>query len=129
MPLLPILTQPEEDLLLIDNLILFSAEATHHLAATMTRCNAELWSLPDERLAAVLNSDPSRTAAIFAANSALGQAINSALDSAAVPSLTARCPLFPGREISVDSSGSYLVIPRVLPPDLSPPLPAAPPIQ
>ena len=111
MPLLPILSQVEQDLTLLDSLIVQSAEAAHHLAVTMGRCNAELWSLPDERLGAVLNADRERTAAIFAANSFLGSAVNAALDNSSIAKFSSRAPLTPGREISVGESGEYVVIP------------------
>ncbi len=83
--LLPSLTQSQQDALLLDEFILQTAEALNHLAATMGRCNASFWNLPDERLAAVLNTDPDRTVAVFAANSILGTQVNSMLDTLALP--------------------------------------------
>ena len=54
MQLIPQLPQAAADLALLDALILQTAEATNHLAATMSRCNSAFWSLPDDRLVAVL---------------------------------------------------------------------------
>ena len=87
----------------------------------MGRCNASFWNLPDERLAAVLNTDPDRTVAVFAANSTLGTQVNSMLDTLALPMYSARVPLVPGRQLALDSSGDS-VIPLPPPPTLPPAL-------
>ena len=100
---------------MLDKFTLQTAEALNHLAATMGRCNASFWNLPDERLAVFLNTNPDRTAAVFAANSPLGTQVNSMLDTLASPMYSARVPLVPGRQIALVSSG-YSVIP--LPPAL-----------
>ena len=88
----------------------------------MGRCNASFWNLPDERLAAVLNTDPDGTVAVFAANSTLGTQVNSMLDTLALPMYSARVPLVPGRQLALDSSGFYSVIPLPPPPTLPPAL-------
>lgn len=117
MILLPSLTQAQQDAILLDNLILQTAEALHHLAATMARCNSEFWHLPDSRLEAVLNANPARTSAVFGVNSSLASAINPLLDTLAIPAFPARAPVAPGREVEVSESGAYRVVPLPLPAD------------
>lgn len=120
MPLIPPLSQAAADLALLDALILQTAEAANHLAATMSRCNSEFWSLPDDRLAAVLNNDVARTAAVFASNSALGVAVNAALDAIDSVALAARAPVSPGRELRVDDQGAFVVVPLPAQPEVAP---------
>ena len=93
---LPSLTQSQKDALLLDEFNLQTAEALNPLAATMGRCNASFWNLPDKRLTVVLNTDPDRTVAVFSANSILGTQVNSMLDALALPMYSARVPLVPG---------------------------------
>ncbi len=126
---LPSLTQSQKDALLLDEFNLQTAEALNPLAATMGRCNASFWNLPDKRLTVVLNTDPDRTVAVFSANSILGTQVNSMLDALALPMYSARVPLVPGpwslvlgRQIALDSSGFYSVIPLPPPPPLPPAL-------
>ena len=112
MPLIPTPNQLQQDASLLDNLILQTAEATHHLAATIARCNAEFWGLPDDRLAAILNADVERTQAVFAANSALGSAVNASLDEIDSPAHSCRAPVTPGREISLGLDGKFTITPH-----------------
>lgn len=112
MPIIPTLTQAQQDGLLLDNLILSTAEALNNLAATMARCNADFWSLTDERLATVLNTDIARTNAVFSANSALGLTINTMLDTLSLPQFSARAPLAPGRDLTANPDGTYAVVPK-----------------
>ena len=133
---LPSLTQSQQDALLLDEFNLQTAEALNPLAATMGRCNASFWNLPDKRLTVVLNTEPDRTVAVFSANSILGTQVNSMLDALALPMYSARVPLVPGpwslvpgpwslvlgRQIALDSSGFYSVIPLPPPPPLPPAL-------
>lgn len=120
MPLIPQLPQAAADLALLDTLILQTAEAANHLAATMSRCNSAFWSLPDDRLVAVLNANVSRTAAVFASNSSLGAAVNDALDAIDSNALTARAPVSPGRELRVDDRGAFVVVPLPVQPEVAP---------
>lgn len=120
MPIIPTLTQAQQDGLLLDNLILSTAEALNNLAATMARCNADFWSLTDERLATVLNTDIARTNAVFSANSALGLTINTMLDTLSLPQFSARAPLVPGRSLEVGPDGAYSVVPNPAPVDTLP---------
>ncbi len=120
MILLPTLTQAQQDAILLDNFILQTAEAIHHLAAVMTRCNSDFWALPDGRLEAVLNANPNRTSAVFSVNSSLAAAINPLLDILAIPTFPARAPGIPGRDVEVTSEGFYRVIPLPPPSDSLP---------
>ncbi len=120
MPLIPTRTQAQQDSLLWDKMILDTAEALNNLAATMARCSAEFWSLPDDRLTAVLNADPARTNAVFSANSSLGEVVNFLLGNLAIPQLSARAPLVPGRSLEVGPDGAYSVVPNPAPVDTLP---------
>ena len=80
MPLLTPKTQLEQDLAAKDESVLRAAEATNHLAAVLKNENELFWSLPTDRLLAVLNHDVPTTLATFAANTATGNAINATLD-------------------------------------------------
>ena len=91
------LTEAEADLAAKEQLVLQAGEATHHLASTLTTTNAQFWSLPTDRLLAVLNADIPATLATFAANTALGVQVNASLDALAVPQFTTRAPVTAGR--------------------------------
>ena len=97
MSLLPTLTYNQQDALLLNNLIIQTSEAANHLAHTMTRSNAEFWSLPADRLLVVLNADLVRTQDIFSQNAKLATAVNSALDASGLFSHTNRAPETMGR--------------------------------
>lgn len=113
MPLIPTRTQAQQDSLLLDKMILDTAEALNNLAATMARCNSDFWSLPDDRLAAVLNADVARTNAVFSANSSLGEVVNFLLGNLAIPQFSARAPLVPGRDLTANPDGTYAVVPKL----------------
>ena len=110
MPLIKPLTEAEQDLQLKDSLVLRVAEATHHLAATLKNTNEQFWALPTDRLLAVLNADVASTLATFAANTAIGQAVNDSLDTLSLPQYPTRAPLTAGRsDIQLDNGGFVLV--------------------
>lgn len=111
MSLIKPLSETEQDLALKDSLILRVAEATHHLAATLKNTNDQFWSLPTERLLAVLNADVISTLNTFAANAGIGQAVNDSLDSVGLPQYSTRAPLLMGRQdIKLDDSGSFVLV-------------------
>jgi len=91
------LTEAEADLAAKEALVLQAGEATHHLASTLATTNAQFWSLPTDRLLAVLNADIPATLATFAANTALGLQVNASLDALAVPQFASRAPVTAGR--------------------------------
>lgn len=110
MPILKPLSEAEQDLLAKDALVLQVAEATNHLAVTLKQTNDQFWALPTKRLLAVLNADVASTLATFAANSAIGQAVNDSLDELALPQYQTRAPLTTGRsDIQFDGNNFVLV--------------------
>jgi hypothetical protein len=112
MPIIRQLTQAEADLAAKEALVLQAGEATHHLASTLATTNAQFWSLPTDRLLAVLNADIPATLATFAANTALGLQVNASLDALAVPRFASRAPVAAGRsDIVFDGTAFVLVIP------------------
>ena len=106
------LTQAEADLQAKEQLVLQAGEATHHLASTLTTTNAQFWSLPTDRLLAVLNADLPATLATFEANTALGLQVNASLDALAVPRFSTRAPVTAGRsDIVFDGTAFVYVAP------------------
>lgn len=106
------LTQAEADLAAKEQLVLQAGEATHHLASTLATTNQQFWSLPTDRLLAVLNADVAATLATFAANTALGTQVNASLDALAVPKFGSRAPVTPGRsDIVFDGTAFVYVAP------------------
>jgi hypothetical protein len=91
------LTQAESDLAAKEQLVLQAGEATHHLASTLATTNQQFWSLPTDRLLAVLNADIPATLATFAANTALATQVNASLDALNVPRFSSRAPVEAGR--------------------------------
>ena len=103
-------TQLEADLLAKDALVIRAAEATHHLATVLKTCNDAFWSLPTDRLLAVLNASIPDTLAAFAANTALGTACNQHLDAIALSNLATRAPLTPGRADIVFDGAAFVYV-------------------
>lgn len=102
-------TQLDQDLAFKDSLILRGLEAAHHMAVTLEMSYREFWELPTDRLEAILNADIPRTLAMFAGNTELGTAVNSALDTAKYG--TVRSPVelppnvsFDGKKFTVTTS-------------------------
>ena len=112
MPLIKPLTESEQDLQLKDALVMRVAEATHHLAATLKNTNEQFWALPTDRLLAVLNADVVSTLATFAANAAIGQAVNDSLDAVGLYSYPTRAPLLMGRQDIQLDNGSFVLVPE-----------------
>lgn len=106
------LSEAEADLAAKDALILQVAEATHHLAVTLKQTNDQFWSLPTERLLAVLNADVVSTLATFAANAGIGLPVNDSLDALSLPQYSTRAPLLMGRrDIKLDG-GVFILAPE-----------------
>jgi hypothetical protein len=85
-------TQLEKDLAEKDAGIIRAATALHYAGTVIASENAQFWSLPQDRLLAVLNDNVERTLAMFAANSAAANAINSLLDQLSNEALSHRAP-------------------------------------
>ena len=114
--LLPTKSQLESDLDAKNRAILEVAEAAHHLAATLRAANDAFWAVPTGRLLAVLNADVAVTLATFAANTALGTAVNASLDALKLPQFPTRAPVDPGRpDITFDGT-VFLLVPPPEPP-------------
>lgn len=97
MPLTTPKTQLQLDLDMKDISVLRVAEALNHAAATLKRENDLFWSLPTDRLLAVLNADVALTLATFGANTAVGTPINAILDQLGDPRFSSRAPTDTGR--------------------------------
>ena len=85
-------TQLEKDLAEKDAGIIRAATALHYAGTVIAAENAQFWALPQERLIAVLNDNAERTLAMFAANSAAANAINSLLNQIGDEALIHRVP-------------------------------------
>ena len=108
MSILRQLTTAEADLAAKDQLILQAAEATHHLASVLAATNERFWSLPTDRLIAVLNHDVPATLATFAANTSLGTMANASLDALNLPQFPTRAPVTPARLDVVFNGTSFV---------------------
>lgn len=117
MSLLTQRTQLESDLHDKDESVIRCAEAAHHLASVLSNENARFWSVPTDRLLAILNHDVAVTLATFAANTAAGTAVNAILDQLDDPRFPGRAPVAPGRTDIVFQDGMFVYIPS---PDPSP---------
>jgi len=117
MPIITQKTQAETDLADKDAGIIRSAEALHHAATVIKIENARFWSLPTDRLLAVLNADIPTTLATFQANTAAGTAINSLLDLLGLDQLSNRVPTEPGRTDIIFDGAAFVY---VAPPDPEP---------
>ena len=104
------LTIAEADLAAKEQLVLQAGEATHHLASTLATTNQQFWSLPTDRLLAVLNADIPATLATFAANTALGVQVNASLDALAVPRFATRAPVTAGRSDIIFDGTSFIQV-------------------
>ena len=107
MSLLTQKTELEKDLSNKDESILQCAETAHHFASLLNNKNELFWSLPTERLLAVLNHDVPTTLATFAANTATGNALNAALDLLALPQFSNRAPVTAGRADIIFNGTSF----------------------
>lgn len=120
------LTEAEADLAAKEQLVLQAGEATHHLASVLASTNRGFWSLPTDRLLAVLNADVAATIATFQANTTLGAAVNASLDALAVPRFAARAPVEPGRTDIVFNGSAFVY---VAPPEPEPEPEPEPPAE
>lgn len=112
MPIIRQLTEAESDLAAKESLVMQAGEATHHLASVLASINDRFWSLPTDRLLAILNADVTSTLTTFQANTVLGMAVNASLDALGVPSFVARAPVEPGRtDIIFDGTAFVYVAP------------------
>ena len=101
----------EADIQKLDAGILRSAEALNHAAAVLTREHNAIWSLPDDRLIALLNADVKRTIAIAAAKDKAALEINSLLNKLNIARYTNRAPVGLGREdVKFDEATSKFVL-------------------
>ena len=117
------LTEAEADLAAKEQLVLQAGEATHHLASTLAKTNAAFWSIPTDRLLAVLNADIPATLATFEANTALGLQVNASLDALAVPHFSNRAPVVAGRSDIVFDGTAFVYVAPPAPPESEPALP------
>jgi hypothetical protein len=108
MPILTQRTQLEVDLLQKEELVIRAAEAAHNLATVLQNCNNEFWSLPTNRLLAVLNADVSATLETFAQNTALGVACNVTLDAVGLEKFANRAPVEPKRKDIVFDGSNFV---------------------
>lgn len=108
-------TQLEADLIAKDQLVIRAAEATHHLASVLSTAHQAFWALPAERLLSVLNADIAATLATFQANTDLGTACNASLDAIALPHLSTRAPVTPGRADIVFDGTAFVYVPEPTP--------------
>jgi hypothetical protein len=99
--------QIEIDLAAKDASVIRCAEAVHHLAATLRNENEHFWSLPTDRLLAVLNHDVPTTQATFEVNTSVGIMINGLLDQLALPQFQNRAPVSAGRQDIVFNGSTY----------------------
>ena len=110
-PLVAEKTQAEKDQDTLSIGILRVAEALNHTAAILTREHKTIWSLPDDRLLALLNANVQRTAAIAAAKDKAAQEINSLLNQLNLTRYTNRAPIGFGRDdVKYDEATSKFVI-------------------
>jgi hypothetical protein len=115
MSLLTQKTELEKDLAAKDESIIRCAEAAHHFAAVLKNENNRFWSLPTERLLAVMNYDPSVTLATFAANRAIGTLLNETLDQLSLAQFPQRAPITAGRtDIEFNGTEFVYVAPPVV---------------
>ena len=110
-PLVSEKTQAEKDQDTLSIGILRVAEALNHTAAILTREHKAIWSLPDDRLLALLNANVQRTLAIAAAKDKAAVEINSLLNQLNLSRYTNRAPVGFGREdVKYDEATSKFVL-------------------
>ena len=97
MSLLTTRTQIEKDLSEKDESVIRCAEAIHHLVFVLRDENRKFWSLPTDRLLAVLNHDVPTTLATFEENTVVGITLNGTLDRLSLPQFPNRAPVTAGR--------------------------------
>ena len=108
------LTEAESDLSVKESLVIKAGEATHYLASVLRSANDVFWSLPTDRLLAVLNADVGSTIATFQANTALGMQVNASLDALGVAAFTNRAPTEPGRIDIIFNGAEFVFVPPAI---------------
>lgn len=103
-------TQLEQDL---SNIARAANGTTYYaqlLVQSLNAAHAAVWSLPDDRLTAVLNHlGPDQVAALIALHSQTAAALNASLDAAG--DTGARAIVQPGREYTIAADGTITVTP------------------
>lgn len=89
--------QLEKDVAQLDAGILRAAEALNHAAGVLAREHNYIWSLPDDRLLALLNANVQRSIAIAQAKDKAAAEINSLLNQLNIARFTNRAPIGFGR--------------------------------
>lgn len=85
-------TQLEADIAFKDSLVLEAAEAAHHAVTVMQSVYDRFWTLPADRLLAVLNHDITSSLAVLQANTAIGTPCNASLDALDLAQFSKRAP-------------------------------------
>lgn len=111
MSLLTALSQLANDLRTKDDSVLRCAEAAHNLAVHLANEHARFWSLPTDRLLAVLNYDVQATLAMFAANTSAGTSVNALLDQLNLQRFSTRAPVTIGRPDIGFKNGLFTLVP------------------
>jgi CRP-like cAMP-binding protein len=111
-------TQIEADIAEKDAGILRAATALHYAATVIATENDRFWSIPTDRLLAVLNENVALTISTFAANTQAATAINALLDAVAMPELSRRAPTEPARADIVFDGTSFVLVPPVAPDEI-----------
>ena len=117
-PILPEVSQLEKDQQIITERIDETAQAINHLAAKMQAGHAKTWSLPDDRLLALLNANPPYTRQMQEVNDQLARFVNAYLDALNSERYQNRAPIGLGRDdVEFDeASGLFVIIPPEDPP-------------
>jgi len=113
-------SQLEQDLAEKDAGVLRAATALHHAATVLKAENVRFWSIPTDRLLAVLNADIALTIATFTANTSAGTAIKSLLDAVAAPEFANRAPVTAGRSDIVFDGTAFVYVAPPEPPQPDP---------
>lgn len=101
-------SQLSKDLADFDADVLSIGEAFNHAAAIMRNRHARFWSMPKERILAVLNHDVPLSIARFEANTIRGAQINATLDELALPQFSNRVPVARGNPF-IEFDGAMFV--------------------
>jgi hypothetical protein len=107
MSLLSQRSQLELDLASKDEAVLKVASVIHSLVSVLKETNKSFWSLPTDRLLAVLNHDVPTTQTTFDVNTSLGIMLNGLLDQLALPQFQNRAPVTAGRQDIVFNGSTY----------------------
>lgn len=110
-------TQLEKDIEALDKSILDVAEAFNHAAAKLSAAHGKTWSLPDDRLLAVLNANVQRTVALSNVKDEAASKINDLLNRLNIARFTNRAPIGIGRaDVKFDQdSKKFVIIPPAEP--------------